>query len=119
MMEKQQDLLVARELLKLFTADEILKTLSRKGIKKSLLAKELGKSRSRISQILNGEANLTLSTLSDIAKVLGCDVEVKFHDKSKKFVTLDESLVMTPRPDLYSLILDVFPRDEQDQCLAG
>ena len=119
MMEKQEEQLIARELLKLFTADEILKTIARKGIKKSLLAKELGKSRSRISHILNGEANLTLSTLSDIAKVLDCHVEVKFRDKAKKFLPLDETFKLTPSDVFYNSILDSDSSDQLNQCLAG
>ena len=64
--------------------------------KKAMLAKELDKARSRISHILSGESNLTLSTLSDIAGVLRCEIEVKFRDKDKRFQPLAEQLRLRP-----------------------
>ena len=44
--------------------------MKERGVKRSQLAEQLGKTKGRITQILNGETNLTLRTVADIFTVL-------------------------------------------------
>ena len=52
------------------------KTMKSRGVKRGHLAKQLKKTRGRISQILNGEANLTLRTVADVFTALGKNLVV-------------------------------------------
>ena len=52
------------------------------GISRTGLAERMGKSKGRVSQLLDGEANLTLRTLSDIFDGLGYKVIVDFERPS-------------------------------------
>jgi len=47
------------------------KAMKEAGIKRGQLAEKLGKSKGRITQILNGETNLTLHTVADVFTALG------------------------------------------------
>ena len=49
----------------------IIQLMKERAISRKELAELLGKSKGRISQLLDGEANLTLRTLSDIYAALG------------------------------------------------
>ncbi|MDF3300436.1 helix-turn-helix domain-containing protein [Streptomyces tropicalis] len=48
------------------------------GRSRSDLAKAMGVSPGRVSQILSGDANLTVRTLAAAAEALGADVEIRF-----------------------------------------
>ena len=47
------------------------KTMKERNIKRGELAERLDKSKGRVSQILNGETNLTLRTVADVFTALG------------------------------------------------
>lgn len=62
--------LCAREDLILDITEDILIVLEEKNISKADLSRQLGKSRSFVTQILSGARNMTLRSLSDICFVL-------------------------------------------------
>jgi transcriptional regulator with XRE-family HTH domain len=67
--EKQEQLL--------FDATELIsRAMEQQGVSKSDLAKRLGKSKAFVTQVLGGQSNMTLRTLSDLASALGYDVEL-------------------------------------------
>jgi transcriptional regulator with XRE-family HTH domain len=55
-----------QERLILDVTERICELMSEKGISRAQLAEELGKAPSHISQLLNGEANMTLHTVADL-----------------------------------------------------
>ncbi|MET8679047.1 helix-turn-helix transcriptional regulator [Streptomyces sp. NPDC004647] len=57
--------------------------LAERGISRSDLAKQMGVSPGRVSQILSGDANLTMRSLASAAAALGASVEIKFFDPSQ------------------------------------
>jgi len=57
------------------------RTMKEQDIKRSQLAQLLHKTKGRISQILNGETNLTLRTVADIFSVLGKTLVVCVKDR--------------------------------------
>ena len=54
--------------------------LAESGVSRSDLAKTMGVSPGRVSQILSGDANLTVRSLAAAADALGARVEIKFFD---------------------------------------
>ena len=61
----------------LFDATELIcRVLSDEGISRAELAKRIGKSKAFVTQVLRGQNNMTLRTLSDFANALGYDVEL-------------------------------------------
>ena len=74
---RQNPKLFAQEGLLLAASEEIWRVMNRNLITKAELAKRIGCSRAHITMVLNGTRNMTLRTLSDIAKALGCDVAVR------------------------------------------
>ncbi len=56
------------------------KTMRERDVKRGELADRLGKSRGRISQILNGEINPTLHTVADVFTALGKTLVVSAED---------------------------------------
>jgi DNA-binding Xre family transcriptional regulator len=59
--------------------DEVTWFMSEHKISRADLAHAMGVSPGRVSQILSGDENLTLRTLSSVAAALGADVEVILH----------------------------------------
>jgi transcriptional regulator with XRE-family HTH domain len=53
--------------------------MSQHKISRADLAQSMGVSPGRVSQILSGDENLTLRTLSSVAAALGAEVEVILH----------------------------------------
>ncbi|WP_205955186.1 helix-turn-helix domain-containing protein [Pantoea stewartii] len=70
------EVVMAGERLIFNTTEDILLAMQDAGMTQSDLAKKMGKSKSFISQILDGRRNLTLKTLSDIAFALNLDVRL-------------------------------------------
>jgi len=66
----------AREELVYNITEDILVSLEDMGVSKKELARRLGKSRSYVSQALNGSRNMTLGSLSDIYYALGVKPKV-------------------------------------------
>jgi len=70
--------------------EDILVAMEDLGISKSELARKLGISKSRISQLLKGSSNMTIGTLSDIAFELGLNLDKTFKEYSAQRYPLDE-----------------------------
>lgn len=70
--------------------EDILVAMEDLGITKSELAKKLGISKSRISQLLRGSSNMTIGTLSDIAYELGLHLDKTFKEYSAQRYPLEE-----------------------------
>lgn len=66
------------DLLRLFV-DEVSWFMSENKISRNDLAQSMGVSPGRVSQILSGDENLTLRTLSSVAAALGAEFEVSLH----------------------------------------
>ena len=69
--------------------EDILVAMEDLGVTKSELAKRLGKSKPRITQLLNGSSNMTIGTLSDIAVELGLNLDKTFREYSAQRYRLD------------------------------
>ena len=72
--------------------EDILLAMEDLGVTKAELARRLGKSKSRITQLLSGGSNMTIGTLSDIAVELGLSLEKTFKEYSIQRHRLDTSL---------------------------
>ena len=64
------------ERLILEASELILETMEQNGVTRSDLAKKIRKTKGHVSQLLDGEQNMTLRTLAKIAYVLGYRVEL-------------------------------------------
>jgi len=62
--------------------EDILVAMEDLGVTKSELAKRLGKSKPRITQLLRGSSNMTIGTLSDIAVELGLNLDKTLKEYS-------------------------------------
>ncbi|NJN48324.1 MAG: helix-turn-helix transcriptional regulator [Candidatus Competibacteraceae bacterium] len=84
--ENSEDYLkvVNQERLILDVTENIWSFLEANGLSKSELAQKLGVSRSYVTQILNGNRNMTLRTLADIGYVLKKTIDVSFKDDAYK-----------------------------------
>jgi transcriptional regulator with XRE-family HTH domain len=69
--------------------EDILVAMEDTGVTKSELANRLGNSKSRITQLLSGNSNMTIGTLSDIAFELGLTLDKTFRDYSAQRYRLD------------------------------
>jgi transcriptional regulator with XRE-family HTH domain len=68
---------LARQEQLLFDATELIsRAMKQEGVTKAEIAKRLGKSKAFVTQVMRGQNNMTLRTLSDLADVLGYDVEL-------------------------------------------
>jgi hypothetical protein len=68
------------------------------GVRRSELAKALGRSRGRITQILDGTENLTLRTVADAFTAMGKMLCVEAKDISIAEKTWELSIVEAPTP---------------------
>ncbi len=64
------------ERLILETTETILRLMEKEGITRAELARRIGKSKGHISQLLNGDRNMTLRTLAEISYALGHRIRV-------------------------------------------
>lgn len=71
----------AREDLVFNVTEDLLVMLEDLNVSKAELARRLGKSKSYVSQVLNGSRNMTLGSFSDICFALGFKPEVKIPVK--------------------------------------
>jgi hypothetical protein len=74
-LERQQE--YAREGLLVSVTEEIHRVMNKSNVTKADLGRLLGVHRVAIQQTLDGTHSMTLRKLADIARVLGCRVEVK------------------------------------------
>jgi transcriptional regulator with XRE-family HTH domain len=94
--------LLAQEEFILEVTEVLCKIMSDRGISRKQLADLLGKSKGYVSQLLNGERNLTLRTVADIMHVLGCRglltyKEVRKDNESKNNVLIFRTLQTQPK----------------------
>jgi transcriptional regulator with XRE-family HTH domain len=59
--------------------DEVVWFMSEHKVSRADLAQSMGVSPGRVSQILSGDENLTLRTLSSVVTALGAEFEVNLH----------------------------------------
>ncbi|WP_240965680.1 helix-turn-helix domain-containing protein [Streptomyces zingiberis] len=57
--------------------------LSARGLSRAELAALMGVSPGRVSQILSGDANLTVRSLASAAAAMGATVEIRFHEPER------------------------------------
>jgi hypothetical protein len=69
---------VSPDLVRAFT-DEATWFMSEHKVSRSDLAQSMGVSPGRVSQILSGDENLTLRTLSAVAAALGAEIGLALH----------------------------------------
>jgi len=68
--------LFQQERLLFDVTEQMCKSMQEKGVSRSQLAELLGKSKGRISQILDGERNLTLRVVANVFTALGQSLTV-------------------------------------------
>jgi transcriptional regulator with XRE-family HTH domain len=88
--------------------EDILVAMEDLGVTKSELARRLGKSKPRITQLLSGSSNMTIGTLSDIAVELGLNLDKTFKEYSARRYRLDTALsskqaLTDPEPPIASI----------------
>jgi transcriptional regulator with XRE-family HTH domain len=71
---------------RLKVASMLYRGIERKGLTQNQVAEKIGTGKSNLSRTLNGDRNMTLDTLFQIADAIGCRVEVEIVDKSVKQV---------------------------------
>lgn len=67
------------ELAKVSVAADLTILVAETGISRSDLAKKLGWSRARVSQVLSGQSNLTIETIYAVTKAAGAAFDVVFR----------------------------------------
>ena len=67
------------ELAKVAVAADLAILVAESGISRSGLAKKLGWTRARVSQVLSGQGNLTIETMHAVAKAAGVSFDVVFR----------------------------------------
>lgn len=67
------------ELAKVAVAADLTILVAESGVSRSNLAKKLGWSRARVSQVLSGEGNLTIETIHAVADAVGAGFDVVFR----------------------------------------
>lgn len=78
--------LMLQEELIMEVTESFCQILEEENIKKVSLAEKMSKTKSYISQLLNGGKNLTLRSMCNVAYYLGYTVNVQFRKKLKKKV---------------------------------
>jgi transcriptional regulator with XRE-family HTH domain len=73
---KAEEKAFAREELIYNVTEDLLIAMEDAGISKAELARKLSKGRAFVSQILSGQRNMTLGTLSDICHAIGAEPQV-------------------------------------------
>ena len=74
--------LYSREELIYNVTEDMLVIMEELGISKNELARKLGKSKSYVTQLLNGSRNMTLGTLSDVCMELNTKPTIRFSGHS-------------------------------------
>ena len=75
----QQNPNLPGELAKVAVAADLAILVAESGISRSDLAKKLGWTRARVSQVLSGQGNLTIETMHAVAKAAGSSFDVVFR----------------------------------------
>lgn len=80
---KDYNCLLAEEEMILDVTEEICRIMEQRGVNRTHLAQRLSCKQPHITQLLNGERNMTLRTLNRIAYSLGHRVKVEFVPEEK------------------------------------
>ncbi len=72
------------ELAKVAVAADLSVLLAKSNCTRSDLAKRLGWSRARVTQVLSGEGNLTIETVYAVAQALGHTFDLVFRKKDER-----------------------------------
>lgn len=75
-------------------AELVARLMQEQGVNKAELARRLGKSRSWVTQLLSGQANMTIRTFAEVAYQLGA--QVKLNVQSAGLRAVAAPLVGTP-----------------------
>jgi transcriptional regulator with XRE-family HTH domain len=75
--------MVALEFLVLQASEVIARLMAEQGLSKADLARRLNKSRAWVTQLLNGQANMTIRTLAEVVHEL--DGEVVLHSQNPRW----------------------------------
>jgi antitoxin component HigA of HigAB toxin-antitoxin module len=76
-----------QERLIIWTTEEILRVMEERGMSRADLARTLGISKASIGETLNGESNITLRKLADVAWALGGRMTITFDVPTPESVT--------------------------------
>ena len=76
--------------------ESICAILEQKNMDRQELAKNMHKSKGYISQLLNGDRNMTLATLAEICHALGCTPSIKIKKQEEHVVFEDTLKVDSP-----------------------
>ncbi|MEW6203559.1 MAG: helix-turn-helix transcriptional regulator [bacterium] len=76
------------ERLMLEINEDICRFMEERGITRAELAEKLGTSRAYITKMLNGNPNLTLRSLVNIAHALECEINIRFFEKETRIPNL-------------------------------
>ena len=93
------------EVLLLDVNEQLIAMMERLGVKRSELARRLGVSRAHITQVLEGQPNMTVRTLCKIATAVGLDIKVQLtlsNISGNKMVSFGKAI----EPSTVDLILD-------------
>ncbi|MBF0185663.1 MAG: helix-turn-helix transcriptional regulator [Magnetococcales bacterium] len=74
--------------------EQICERMQKQGTSRTELAANLGKSKSQVSQLLNGSRNMTLATLADIAYALNLNLKLQLTSMQpveEKWENVDQS----------------------------
>lgn len=69
--------------------ESICEILETKNVNRQSLAKKMSRTKGYISQLLNGNRNMTLGTLAEITHVLGYVPKIKFEEKDGQRISID------------------------------
>jgi transcriptional regulator with XRE-family HTH domain len=94
--------LLEQETLIADATELVCELLQSAGVERQELARRLGKSKGHVTQLLSGERNMTLRTLSDLAHALGHRFELRYSPLTAPRVYLstagDGAVASAPRP---------------------
>ena len=72
--------------------------MERQGLTKADLAARLGKSRPFVTQVLSGDANMTLKTAADLFTALGLELHVGYRKLDHPAAPIDSSRTVAKAP---------------------
>lgn len=78
-----EDIAAYQDFVSMNFADQISDQMERKGISQASMAKALGVTEGRVSQILGGNPNLTLKTMIRMVQAIGLDMCVVAYEQDK------------------------------------
>lgn len=77
---------LAADVAKVAVAADLTVLLAQSGLSRVELAKRLGWSRARVTQVLSGEGNLTIETVYAVAQALGQTFDIVFRKRDERRV---------------------------------